>query len=237
MDNNKNQSGMNKLYKLVKSGFSMMMLNLNWINIFTGILFLYLIYGAFNIFVLKIIIWPILIIIILLTFKEQIYLILSNSPLIKLIIPGLIGLEVSQEQKLSKEIPDDFIKQQESEINKQKTVEDKRSVKELRDQVEALTLIVQFERIFYLLFPSQIELLKSMDKGRTFDSVGLHSYFEFVKSKTFLFNNWTWKQYISFLESVALISLNNDGSYSITPIGKSFLSYMSAMNYKKIGLL
>lgn len=213
--------------------------HLNFLNIIALLLATFLIFGFFNNSILKIIIWPALIVSFIIEFKEQISNLINRE--IRGKLPGGYEFQILQEKTYESIRPEDIVKEYESIIQKQKIVISNKNLteEELIYQNAAKDIIIDFERIFNLIFGSQIDLLFFLGNVKKigFQKWEIEHYFSLIKSNTTFsnnfYNNWSWEDYINFLIARGLIIVNPDnGHFIITDYGLKFLSYIESMNYK-----
>lgn len=207
-------------------------ITLNLINLYVILLLLLLAISLFSQSMLKIIIWPSFAAIFMISFKEQ----LSNlmNRIIGLKIPGgefqmqHIKSETNEQNFL--ENIGSVIKSKEEELNKINSDND-----QLIQQIAIRDIIIHFERIYNLIFPSQIKFLwKLNDNSSGLSRLEVERYFNILKSSVPLFYNWTWEGYINFLCQENLMVLVNS-NFVITEYGNAFIQYILYMNYQKPG--
>lgn len=193
---------------------------------------------------LKTIIWPITVIIIAFCFRTEI------SSLIKRIIsaelPGLklnaIPQEKAEESNLEfklQNLPDDEKNKLEELIQEKENALSSASqnIDELNKTLVQKEIEVDFERIYNIIFGSQINLLNKM--AGTLGYLGTQNVIQhFVLiQKAFepMYNEWNFSTYLQFLYSQNLIVQRDNYTIGITDKGKAFLQYVSIMNYQKYG--
>lgn len=197
--------------------------------------------------IIEILKWPIVIIIIAMIFKKSISSLINRTKSIK---GGKYGLEIEpskQQKKVSKRLPETKSKKEEiekrlnllsddtrnklQEAIKKETDFDKLNTEE--DKIEAilrysevLYIILNFERIYYLIFGSQIRLLNHLNS----------SYNQTINMTKFFYDNavgrnphlkdYSYEQYLSFLQNEKLVVIGKDETIQITLFGRDFLKYM-----------
>lgn len=216
------------------------------LNMFILVLFALLIYGFFQRFILKIVIWPSLITMLIVAFKDQLSQLINRVNNAKL--PGGIELSMSQETAYESGDPKQII-QQYADANtntisqQKKEIEDAKLTQEqLIQHISLQNIAIDFERIYNLVFKSQIDLLwLLLDKKQIgLSKLTIENYFESqIRPKALLaYVGWTWQSYVSFLTTRNLIAIDNaTGNFVITDYGSAFLEYLIAMNYKKNSIL
>jgi hypothetical protein len=83
------------------------------------------------------------------------------------------------------------------------------------------------ERIYRMIFGSQIALLKFLNTSGSASRVQLSQYYEVVKTQfPDAYNNYSFEQYLQFLLTQGLIATQDNEHYVITTGGKEFLRWM-----------
>jgi len=129
----------------------------------------------------------------------------------------------------------DFNKIKESQSEPIKMEESKK----LKDspEVEELKRELEFEKIYSIIFGSQIELLKLIREDSKFNYYKLLEFYDVLKANNSLFNSWSASQYIYFLVRSGLIALEEVPEnhlldlLKITQKGLDFLKYIEENNY------
>ena len=206
--------------------------------------------------VLDLLKWPLVIIVIALIFKKPITSLINS---IKSIKGGKFGIETELSKKqletqnvLEKPkskmttiekslnlISDDTRNRiqtaiiQETELDKVKDESEKNQL--LLKYSEALYVILRFERIYNLIFGSQIKLLNHLNSSikETTESISFF-YKEAVEVNPNL-KEYPYKNYLAFLESEGLIIIGKENSIQISAFGRDLLKYMidSGLSDKK----
>lgn len=179
--------------------------------------------------------WPIIALIFIFLFKGQISTLISKG--IVIILPG------GQEVRLNQDTPS----QQSAETQPKKTeikdyelIEDqyKEETKKLGEDVEKLKtelvntqIFLDFERIYRVIFGSQVNLLKRLRSISLLGELNRDTIFFFVVNQRIfpVFSSWTFDQYLNFLLVNGLIYFNNE-RYFITDKGQAFLAYTEFLN-------
>jgi len=132
--------------------------------------------------------------------------------------------EVAKQKKLIGFIKEDYEK---------KLGEKKKTIEYLINEVSVRNLHLDFERIYNLIFGSQINLLKTLSAkgsvGSTQEEV--IRFFVMVQRAWLGFQSWTFNQYLNYLLIKQLIEITPQGNYIITDKGRAFLSYISYLGY------
>jgi hypothetical protein len=83
------------------------------------------------------------------------------------------------------------------------------------------------ERIYRMIFGSQIFLLKSLNTSGGLSRVQLSQYYEAVKTQfPEVYNNYPFEPYLQFLLEQGLIATEDSEHYAITMGGKEFLKWI-----------
>ncbi len=193
---------------------------------------------------LRAIIWPSVVLFVVITFKENI------ARLIERLEEGdnpFVGKwrashasSISQQQE---QTPSD-IEERGADADFEKIVEEKEfEISALKDNQQELVnkltfaeIELDFERIYNLIFASQIELLAKLGVNSPVDFPYLMNHFLGVqRANREVLKDWDIHQYLNYLFRTQLIE-RNDSNISITSKGRAFLFYLSRMNYRKYDL-
>ncbi|KKU44551.1 MAG: hypothetical protein UX60_C0001G0004 [Berkelbacteria bacterium GW2011_GWA2_46_7] len=191
---------------------------------------------------IKVLIWPLVVLSSAVMFRGDI------SDLIRRIVKGSIfGNEInllppaqndSSEVNLASVPAEEktalvgFINTQQQELENSRT-----TVEQLKNQLAERELFLDFERIYQLIFASQIRLLDDLSHSEFFALARVALHFQVTKN-TFpaVFSNWDTNQYVSFLIRSELMAWRDTHCLEITPKGRAFLEYLRIMNYRKQGI-
>lgn len=123
---------------------------------------------------------------------------------------------------------------QEKEENLQTTTQ---TAEQLQKELISKNIELDFERIYNIIFASQINLLNKMVILGYLDIQSVAQHFVYMqRAYEPSFNGWNLSIYLQFLYEQELIKdINNGVAVSITDKGKAFLQYLFIMNYKKYG--
>ncbi len=103
----------------------------------------------------------------------------------------------------------------------------------LLNDIAVRDIIIDYERIYNIIFGSQINLLEYLKNQQSgLPRREMELFFENVKKYNYIFVDWNLNNYINFLVQQKLIEPFGV-SYQITPKGSSFLTYISNMGYSK----
>ncbi|MFZ2390371.1 MAG: hypothetical protein WAW15_00945 [Minisyncoccales bacterium] len=193
---------------------------------------------------IKVLIWPIVVLTIALTFREKIADLIER--LEELEVPGFVKGKThpfTQQEDVGI-IP----KEKENEDFKKLVSEKEEAIKALKgsnqDLIEKLTrseVEIDFERIYNVIFANQIELLNQIiNLGGSVSYDFVVNHYEKVQKTFPTLNNWDTTKYLNFLITVKLVEFSSLSggviSVIVTSKGKAFLAYLTSRNYKKLGL-
>jgi hypothetical protein len=117
----------------------------------------------------------------------------------------------------------------ESNVDSFNTAEEREGI--LFSYSQLIYMILQFNKIYVLIYGSQIRILQRLNSSddETLDS--LIVYFELAKSNhPEFYKDYPYDAYLNFLLSYQLIVIVED-KVSITPIGKDFIKYIIESGY------
>jgi hypothetical protein len=196
---------------------------------------------------LKVLAWPIVVIIFVNNFKSDIAGLIQrisemDNPFLGKFKTNNIDKQNQQNQNIIADPNSNDI----NNIDFQKIVDDKeQEIVDLKNTTDELNknysiaqIELDFERIYNLIFSSQIDLLV---KVNTYSQVSFSDMDDhFFKTKQLaptVFKNWSTQLYINFLINSGLIILDNKNlQVLITTKGRAFVGYLSRMNYRKYGI-
>lgn len=105
--------------------------------------------------------------------------------------------------------------------------EEKDLLKKDRDE---LLRVIEFEKIYSIIFGTQIKLLRNTLNGYSIP-VALY-YFKITQQEFHIFQSWTFSDFVRVLENNLLINFSKDkNTIEITKKGLEFLSYIDQNNY------
>lgn len=194
---------------------------------------------------LKVLVWPIVVLNVIYAFKKNIARLIERIEEGE--VSGVGTFKATQQLMDQTENPSETTKIQ-KDVESDKHYKDlftekEREIGALKDNQEQLVnklaqaeIELEFEKIYNLIFASQIDLLKNINN---FERVSLEyaiAYFETLqKVNTPVFDQWDVNKYLSYLSATDLI--NRDAThFNITQKGKVFLMYLTIQNYKKNGI-
>lgn len=193
--------------------------------------------------------WPFVISVCVIYFRKNLAGLIDRITIIK----GPGGTEIRAEEKtqaneqkqaektIDTEKIERLAKKQIKEIKSQfeKTLDEEKRSKDatinyLLDQLSIKTLELNFEKVYRVIFGSQISLLRSLlsqdPKGKTIEEVLI--FFAMVqRAWQPTFQSWTTDQYLNFLITNGLVEFTFQSTYKITDKGKYFLGYISNLGY------
>lgn len=194
---------------------------------------------------LKILVWPIIVTVFIVYFRNEIRQLIKRGLNFK--FPG--GPEIGfgnipsqEDQNIDKSTNTDDINKFGEIFKKYET-----KIKEIGDTRQKLetelintTIYLEFERIYNMIFGSQVLLLKVLKSNQEinklfYNSENIVNYFFSIKANwPQELQNWTAGLYMKFLMDSSLISFNGHiDQYSITDKGVAFLSYIAIRGYNE----
>ena len=199
---------------------------------------------------LGVLIWPLVVIIIFLILRRPLKEFINRIKSIGFKGTG-IETEIPKKQssdegspyeKLIKEIPNKNLERIQSNFNPEtlevfrKTVLNESNVDsfkthEEREQVlfsysQMIYLIMQFNRIYNLIYGSQIRILDRLNSSNDETLESIMPFFEEAKrNDPKFYGDYPYKNYLEFLSSYSLIQIEAN-SVKITPIGIDFFKYI-----------
>lgn len=189
--------------------------------------------------------WPVAVTLIALLFKKEIADLigrLTNAEFpggkIQAAQPGASGPQddnVSTPSPQSKELIEDIRRDYEERF-KNYEENHKTTINLLFDEISKKELELEFERIYNVIFGSQIRLLGLLlPRGE----LGLprkfvDSFFREIQKVWPSLSTWSTDSYLEYLiNATKIIEVTPTGNYKITPKGEEFLIYISSRNYSK----
>lgn len=92
---------------------------------------------------------------------------------------------------------------------------------------QALYLILSFERLYNIIFGSQLSLLSFVNSTDTQSKAELEVFYNNAREKyPDFFDTYSYDDYLDFLLSQELLIVNPDASFAITWLGRDFLKYL-----------
>jgi hypothetical protein len=154
------------------------------------------------------------------------------SRIIKFTTPGGLSFDAAQEQQEEEKKEDNELETLAREIETSQNVRDKlfELLEETNKTKEEVTLLLFFEKIYRLIFGTQLKLLNNMilSDGKCSLTMAIISHrASGWNEKGYDFNNW-----IGFLTKQNIITYvsgtnQEDCYYEITNLGKLFMSYLA----------
>ncbi len=136
-----------------------------------------------------------------------------------------------EEVKLNSEQFNIIVKEKETVIDNLKN-----SQQQLTDKLARAEIELDFERIYNIIFVSQIDLLAKLAVLNAVDWAYIEGHYGIVlQTYRKIFKSWNSLKYLNFLAQQDLIKID-PVNIAITQKGRVFLLYLSVMNYKKIGI-
>lgn len=193
---------------------------------------------------IKVLIWPIVVLTVCFSFHAEI------SHFIRRIIAGkFAGAEVTlapSQEKANESSLNEKLEQTQpaGKDDIEKVIEEKENAivattqqkDELQKQLVEKEIELDFERIYNIIYRSQIDLLRSMVVSDHYGLTFITNHFQKENSISAAFNNWNVFQYIAFLFNNGLIEQRDNHTYAVTIKGRAFLQYLNIMGYQKYGI-
>jgi len=194
---------------------------------------------------IRVLVWPVAVLLIAFTFRVNIAQLIERMEEWEIPFIGkgkAHGVLAQQQETIKTDIivanneGDDFkaiVSTKETEITALKDNSTQLVEKLTRAQIE-----LDFERIYNVIFASQIDLLFKINNFPQVEfSYIVDHYLKAQQAAITIFKDWTVFQYIQFLIANQLIEYKVDTTMIlITQKGRAFISYLSVMNYKKYGI-
>ncbi len=193
---------------------------------------------------LRVIVWPIVTLIGLALFKDNVAEFIDRieegempggvkvkAPHQELSLQSDKGIVQSSSEPSSDQL-DIIVKEKEVAINSLKN-----SQEFLVDRLARAEIDLDFERIYNLIFSSQIELLSKLLTLSPVEFSYVEEHYRILR-RTYkkAYRDWDVATYIKFLLNQKLIDIDEVARISITDKGRAFVSYLSIMNYRKLGI-
>lgn len=172
--------------------------------------------------------WPVFAFVFVFLFKKNIAKFIDELEHLK-----IFGNEATRETPPNSQREDLNVDKMSEKI--ENTTNDSQS-NDCKNELKKTSLYLEYERIYNIIFGSQIELLdilKINSTGLNMNFLGI--YFHSIQKKfEGSLDQWTLFQYLRFMETTGLIQFNNtNNSYSITEKGRGFLNYIESLKYPK----
>lgn len=165
----------------------------------------------------------------------------SKIKSIKSVSKNGVSMDTNQEIKTMQESHEDLLGKNDSiVINEQKNIikndlkirslslEDTKTVEILIHQLAVTQLKLNFEKIYNLIFGSQINLLKKLNEGPKHKDF-IDSYCKTIIDSHDEMSRWDIRTYLNFLFDNTLIIFNEEKeTYAITNYGYEFLAWLLA---------
>ncbi len=125
----------------------------------------------------------------------------------------------------------DFNKLKESQSEPVKIDSAKNMSKE-NSEVEQLKKQLEFEKIYSIIFGSQIELLKRLRANKKDFATELLFFYTVTRSEFNIYESWSFEEFIQILVQNNLVNIHSNGAeIKITEKGLDFLRYIEENNY------
>lgn len=119
-----------------------------------------------------------------------------------------------------------------SETNIESTTDPQSRVSKLYDYAKLIVLLKNFERIYSIIFGSQIRILQRLNHSITENVDDLKFYYEnAVKIYPESYKNYNYLDYLQFLIINRLVNFDQENNtLTITAFGQDFLRYITESN-------
>ncbi len=194
-------------------------------------------------------IWPTVVVIIILIFKKQIQSLISRITKVGYgdkYIEAEQEIDVKKQKKDNKKVPEvskidrvlnffqpetinTFLQEVDKDTNIETFEEETQKIELLRKYASIIFLMLHFDRIYYLIFGSQIKILQQLNKLLPETRESLRIFYDEIKRSSVIFDNYSYEDYLNFLFSYSLIR-EDDGVVSLTILGSDFLKYLLDSN-------
>jgi len=190
---------------------------------------------------IKALIWPSVIFLLIFVFKSNFSGVLDR--LAEFSLPGGVSGKINPQAQQQDINPDNSINQnadftellneRETQIATVTTSND-----DLKQKLSTAEIELDLERIYNLIFASQIDLMLKMNIFENVEFAYVDDHFNKAQQAAMsVLNEWNTAQYINFLINAVLIEYPvGTAVLKITLKGKVFLSYLSVRNYRKYGI-
>ncbi len=176
---------------------------------------------------LKILVWPVIILIFISLFKENIAKFIDETE----------WMNFGKNKIKRKLLTQDVIKSKDEidilEEYKGLKTEYKGMINAMGNDIESLKkeltnkkIEIEFERIFRVIFGSQLSLLDSLLHMRKINFFRIQEYFQMVQKNNYPLRVWNLNEYLDFLIKNQLIVPDNGDGYKITIKGEAFMFYI-----------
>jgi hypothetical protein len=106
-------------------------------------------------------------------------------------------------------------------------LEDNEAVELLIQHLASTQLFLAAERLYRIIFGSQISVLKHLNLNSPANRVKMQTFYDEAKEKyPQIYEPYPFEAYINFLKTQNLVNTPDDINYSITQLGKEFLQWM-----------
>ena len=180
---------------------------------------------------LKITLWPLLVIFLIFQFRKEISLFLGNIKVLNIMGNSVsTDYQKNRQENDSNKNGDDSLKLKNSKeyitVVKELNVV-KETDKELKERLERIEVELEFERIYNLIFGSQIFLLKLL-VNNSMGAYDIINYYQSVILKFVVLHTWDFNLYLRILVNNNLITIDQN-IYKITPKGILFIKYIEVI--------
>lgn len=194
---------------------------------------------------MKVLTWPVVVLLIAWTFKSNIAQLIERMEEWDFPFIGkgkARSASIDQQATIKTDVivtqneGDDFkaiVATKESEISALQN-----NTQQLVDKLTRAQIELDFERVYNIIFSSQIDLLLKINNFNDVEFAYLSDHFlKAQQASSETLKEWDVFMYIRFLINNQLINYNDSlSTLSITQKGRAFISYLAVMGYKKYGL-
>ena len=133
--------------------------------------------------------------------------------------------------KFSESTKNSALKIIENETRISEVVDSQQKFERILKYSQLLIIVKSAERIYHLIYGSQIRLLQKLNYSNEKTDSVKYFYDNAVKYFPEIYKNYSYESYLDFLVNQGLVTLNNETDYiSITETGRDFLRYLVESN-------
>lgn len=176
---------------------------------------------------LKISWWPLIILFVVLLFKNEISNLINEISELNLFGNKAVRNKEVKEQQSEAPVSTTLPNFSETLTTLYKDLSEKYKDTEiqLKNRLIDTEIALDFERVYNSIFGSQLVLLKHLEETTSMTLGKLVEYFELVQKQNIPLQDWDVNKYLNYLLGSQLLTIVQ-GEYSITLKGKAFISYI-----------
>lgn len=111
-------------------------------------------------------------------------------------------------------------------------IDSSKNLSKENSEVEQLKKQLEFEKIYSIIFGSQIELLKRLRANKKDFATELLFFYTVTRSEFNIYESWSFEEFIQILVQNNLVNIHSNGAeIKITEKGLGFLRYIEENNY------